>query len=119
MKSYSMIGSDGIPTKTGFSNPRLYGTVPRVPGRYARDRKILTLPEAVHRMTGFPASRFSLKDRGIIREGAAADLVIYFHIAFTRPFTRITTPAMAVLAPPGFIQGAEPAQGHTGSAPVG
>lgn len=76
-KPYSMIGSDGIPTETGFSNPRLYGTFPRVLGRYSRDRKVITLAEAVRKMTGFPASRFNLADRGIIREGAFADIVIF------------------------------------------
>lgn len=76
-KPYSMIGSDGIPTKTGFSNPRLYGTFPRVIGRYSRDRKVLSLQDAIYKMTGFPASRFGLKNRGVIREGAAADIVIF------------------------------------------
>jgi len=76
-KTFSMIGSDGIPTRTGFSNPRLYGTFPRVIGRYSRDRKVLSLQDAIYSMTGFPASRFGLKDRGVIREGAAADIVLF------------------------------------------
>ena len=76
-KPYSMIGSDGIPTETGFSNPRLYGTFPRVLGRFSRDRKVLTLAEAVYKMTGFPASRFRLDGRGTLTEGAFADMVIF------------------------------------------
>ena len=76
-KPYSMIGSDGIPTETGFSNPRLYGTFPRVLGRFSRDRKVLPPAEAVHKMTGFPASRFRLAGRGVLREGAFADIVVF------------------------------------------
>ena len=73
----TMIGSDGIPAKGANPHPRLYGTFPRVLGRYARDEEILPLAEAVHRMTGMPAHQFRLADRGVIREGAIADLVLF------------------------------------------
>jgi N-acyl-D-aspartate/D-glutamate deacylase len=73
----TMIGSDGIPALDGKPHPRLYGTFPRVLGHYARDEGVLPLAEAVHRMTGFPAEKFQLKDRGVIRVGAFADLVLF------------------------------------------
>ncbi len=72
----SMIGSDGIPWDA-FPHPRLWGTFPRVLGRYAREQGLLTLEQAVHKMTGLPATEFGLKDRGLVREGAYADLVVF------------------------------------------
>ena len=71
----TMIGSDGLPNDPR-PHPRLWGTFPRVLGRYARDEKLLTLEEAVHKMTGMPARRFQLHDRGLVREGYPADLVL-------------------------------------------
>src|SRR5215469_10177901 len=72
----TMIGSDGIWAGTR-PHPRLYGTFPRVLGRYSRDLKMLTLEEAVYRMTGMPASKFGLEKRGFIRPGYFADLVVF------------------------------------------
>ena len=73
----TMIGSDGIPTLKGKPHPRLYGTFARVLGRYARDEKLFSQAEAVHKMTGFAARKFGLRDRGVVREGAIADLVLF------------------------------------------
>jgi N-acyl-D-amino-acid deacylase len=73
----TMIGSDGLPTLAGKPHPRLYGTFARVLGHYARDLGVLSLPDAVYRMTGFPAAKFELKDRGVIAPGAFADLVLF------------------------------------------
>jgi len=73
----TMIGSDGLPTVEGRPHPRLYGTFARVLGHYARDEGLLPLAEAVHRMTGLPAAKFGLSDRGRLVPGAAADLVLF------------------------------------------
>lgn len=73
----TMIGSDGLPTLEGKPHPRLYGSFARVLGHYSRDLGLFPLAEAVHRMTGFPAMKFGLTDRGEIREGAWADLVVF------------------------------------------
>jgi len=72
----TMIGSDGL-AMGGKPHPRLYGTFPRVIGHYARNGALMTLEGAIHRMTGMPAEKFHLRDRGVIREGAFADLVIF------------------------------------------
>jgi len=72
----TMIGSDGLPNDPR-PHPRLWGTFPRVLGRLAREEKLLTLPDAVHKMTGMPAQRFGLAKRGLIREGYCADLVLF------------------------------------------
>jgi len=72
-----MVGSDGIPTLDGQPHPRLYGTFARVLGRYSREEELLPIESAVHKMTGLPASVFALRDRGVIREGAYADLVLF------------------------------------------
>ena len=72
-----MIGSDGIPSPTGKPHPRLYGTFPRVLGHYVREVGLLSLEEAVRRMTSLPAAKFHLADRGRIAEGAWADLTVF------------------------------------------
>ncbi len=72
-----MIGSDGIPELSGRPHPRLFGTMTRVLGVYVRERGVLSLEEAIRRMTGLPCQRFGLLDRGVIREGAFADLVLF------------------------------------------
>ncbi len=71
----TMIGSDGV-AAPGKPHPRLWGTFPRVLGRYARDESVLPFAEAVRRMTSFPAATFGLTDRGELRAGAFADLVV-------------------------------------------
>ncbi|HYM30839.1 MAG TPA: D-aminoacylase [Candidatus Cybelea sp.] len=73
---HAMIGSDGLPHDF-HPHPRLWGTFPRVLGHYARDIGLFPLEEAVRRMTGFPAAQFGLKDRGVLRAGAFADLVLF------------------------------------------
>ncbi|HEY7364362.1 MAG TPA: D-aminoacylase [Methylomirabilota bacterium] len=78
-----MIGSDGSalapsgPLGEGKPHPRSYGTFPRVLGEYVREQRALSLAQAVHKMTGLPARRLGLKDRGIIKVGARADLVVF------------------------------------------
>jgi N-acyl-D-amino-acid deacylase len=95
----AMIGSDGLPHDR-FPHPRLWGTFPRVLGHYARDRGLLTLEEAVRRMTGLSAERFGLAGRGVIRPGAYADLVLFDvnAIADAATFEQPTLPARGIEA---------------------
>ena len=76
---FGMIGSDGSLTRLGDGapHPRAFGTYPRVLGRYVRERHVLSLEDAVRKMTSFPAARLGLQDRGLVREGMAADLTIF------------------------------------------
>ena len=77
---YTMIASDGWNTSRalgGHPHPRLSGTFPRALGYYGRERNLWTLPEAVRKMTGLPAKRLGLGDRGVLAEGAWADVVVF------------------------------------------
>lgn len=73
---HAMIGSDGLPHDV-HPHPRLWGTFPRVLGHYARELGLFSLEEAVRKMTSLPARQFGLADRGVVREGAYADLVLF------------------------------------------
>ena len=73
-----MIGADGgVSNGKGFPHPRTYGTNARVLGKYVREEKLITLEEAIRRMTSLAAQKFQLKDRGLLKEGYAADIVIF------------------------------------------
>ncbi|MBG7604461.1 MAG: amidohydrolase family protein [Actinobacteria bacterium] len=73
----TMIGSDGIPTVGAKPHPRLSNTFARVLGHYARDEGVLSMAEAVRKMTGFAADTFKIDRRGYVREGSYADLVVF------------------------------------------
>ena len=81
--SSMMFGTDGVgmtangPMAKGVPHPRNYGAFPRVLGRFVRDLKAIKLEEAIYKMTGMPAGKLRLNDRGLIRPGLAADLVIF------------------------------------------
>lgn len=75
----TMIASDGRLTQPGegHPHPRWYGTFPRVLGHYVRDEGVLGWAEAVRKMTSLPADLLGLEDRGVLREGAFADIVVF------------------------------------------
>jgi len=72
----AMVGSDAIPS-TGKPHPRYFGAFPRILRKYVREDKALSLQEAVRKMTSMPAQKLGLRDRGMIREGMWADIVIF------------------------------------------
>ncbi|MEO5592364.1 MAG: D-aminoacylase [Chitinophagaceae bacterium] len=75
---YNMVGADaGVATGKGMPHPRGYGSNARILGRYVREEKIISLEEAIRRMTSLPAQKFQFKDRGILKEGMAADIVVF------------------------------------------
>ncbi len=75
---FCMIGADaGVSDGTGMPHPRGYGTNARVLARYVREQRLISLEEAIRRMTSLAAQKFQLKDRGLLKEGYAADIVIF------------------------------------------
>lgn len=79
-QDFGVIGSDGEAMDLGFGgipHPRNFGTFPRVISHYCRDRKLFSLEKAIQKMTGMPAKRMGLVDRGFIMEGMWADLVLF------------------------------------------
>ena len=97
---YVMIGTDSSsrctsgPTCKGKPHPRGFGSFPRFLGRYVRDNGVISMREAVHKITMFPAKTFGIDKRGVIRKGAFADLVIFDHgkiidrATFDEPFLK-------------------------------
>ena len=75
----TMVASDGgvTPFGEGVPHPRYYGTFPRVLGRYVREQGLLRIEDAVRKMTSLPASRLGFHDRGLVRPGMKADLVVF------------------------------------------
>ena len=76
---FNMIGADGgvVVYGRGMPHPRAYGTNARVLAKYVRDEKLVSLEEMIRRMTSLAAQKFQLKDRGLIKEGMAADIVVF------------------------------------------
>jgi N-acyl-D-amino-acid deacylase len=76
---FNMFASDASIREfnAGMPHPRGYGTNARVLGKYVRDEKVISLEEAIRRMTSLPAQKFQLHDRGLLREGFAADIVVF------------------------------------------
>lgn len=72
----SMVGSDSLPCP-GKPHPRTYGTFPRVLSKYVRQDQVLSLPEAIRKMTAMPAQRLGLMDRGVLKSGMAADITVF------------------------------------------
>ncbi len=74
-----IVGSDGsiVEFGKGVPHPRYYGTFPRVLGKYVREERVLSLEEAVRKMTSAPAARMGLADRGLLKEGLAADVTLF------------------------------------------
>jgi len=119
------IGSDGEgraasgPYATGKPHPRNYGTVPRFLGYYVRQQRLLSLEEAVRRMTSLATTKLGIRDRGVVRAGAFADLVL-FDAARIEETSTFEAPHRYPTGIPWVLVNGEPviAEGrHTGSRP--
>ena len=93
----AMVGSDGLP-EDAHPHPRLWGTFPRVLGRYVRERQVISLESAVHRMSGLSAQHFGLRDRGRLAVGMCADICVFdpASVCDTATFEEPTTPAAGI-----------------------
>lgn len=82
-QGFVSFGSDGTAVKpqgllaANMPHPRYYGTFPRILGRYVRDEKVITLEEAIRKMTSANANKIHIRDRGLLREGLAADITVF------------------------------------------
>lgn len=76
-KDYCLFETDALVKASGFPNPAGVGTFPRILGTYVRDKKLFSLENAIHRMTGASAERFGLEDTGTLQKGKAADIVCF------------------------------------------
>ena len=83
----SMVGSDAI-LLGEFPSPRTYGCFPIILGKFARDEGALSLPQAIRKMTSFPAQRLGLRKRGLLRDGFIADVVVFDPRSVGAPATR-------------------------------
>jgi N-acyl-D-amino-acid deacylase len=105
---FATIISDGFYVK-GRPHPRLHGTFPLLLGTYSREKGWLSLSEAVHKITGKPAVRYALKDRGILAPGYFADIVAFRAAAIDSPAT-YESPELAPLGIHSVYRNGEPAQ---------
>lgn len=101
-----MIGSDsGVDTKGKGTHPRSYGSHSRILAKYVRDRGVISLEEAVRKMTSMPAGRLGLQDRGILREGDAADIAVFDLQAINDQATRANPNILATGVKHVFVNG--------------
>ena len=115
----TMIGSDGLPTLDSKPHPRLSNTFARVLGHYSRELAVFEMAEAVHRMTGMSAEAFGLVDRGAVREGAFADLVLFDEAVIVDRATYADPLRMPMGISEVVVNGTAVAQGgtHSGARP--
>ena len=111
-----MVGSDAV-LLGEFPSPRTYGCFPVILGKFVRDEGVLSLPQAIRKMTSFPAQRLGLHNRGLLRDGFAADLVVFDPKTVSAPATRAQPKQLAVGIDHVFVNGTQVIdQGvHTGA----
>jgi N-acyl-D-amino-acid deacylase len=83
----SMVGSDAL-LIGDFPSPRTYGCFPVILSEYVREERWMSLPQAIRKMTSFPAQRLGLPDRGVLRDGMKADVVVFHPRTVRAPATR-------------------------------
>jgi N-acyl-D-amino-acid deacylase len=83
----SMVGSDAL-LIGDYPSPRTYGTFPIILAEYVREERFMSLPNAIRKMTSFPAQRLGIPDRGLLRDGFKADIVVFDAQSVKAPATR-------------------------------
>lgn len=91
----SMVGSDAV-LPGDFPSPRTYGCFPVILAEFVREERQMSLPEAIRKMTSFPAQRLGLPDRGILRDGMKADITVFHPGNVSAPATRTEPKQLAV-----------------------
>jgi N-acyl-D-amino-acid deacylase len=112
----SMVGSDAVLIGE-FPSPRTYGCFPIILGKFARDEGALSLPQAIRKMTSFPAQRLGLTNRGLLRDGFKADVVVFDPLRVGAPATRSEPKQLPVGIEYVFVNGTLVVEGgqHTGA----
>ena len=112
----SMVGSDAI-LLGEFPSPRTYGCFPVILGKFVREERELSLPQAIRKMTSFPAQRLGLRGRGLLRDGFKADVVVFDPLSVGSPATRTEPKQLAVGIDYVFVNGTAVIDGgqHTGA----
>jgi N-acyl-D-amino-acid deacylase len=102
-----------------MTHPRAYGNYPRILGRFVREQKLLTLEEAVRKMTGAVAARLSIRDRGLLTEGMYADVVLFDPVTIIDRATYEEPNQLSVGVRELFVNGVEVLRDgvHTGAKP--
>jgi len=113
-----MVGSDAV-LLGEFPSPRTYGCFPIILGKFARDEGVVSLPSAIRKMTSFPAQRLGLSQRGLLRDGFAADVVVFDPRTVSAPATRANPKQLAVGIDHVFVNGTQVIDSgvHTGAVP--
>jgi N-acyl-D-aspartate/D-glutamate deacylase len=115
-----MIGSDGVPLTNGGGHPRGIGTYARVLGRYVRDEKLTTLEDAIRRLTSHPAAVLNLRERGSLKEGYFADIVVFDpariqdHATFEKPHQYATGVSHVIVNGELALENGEPTDARPG-----
>jgi dihydroorotase/N-acyl-D-amino-acid deacylase len=112
-------GLDPDSMKGRMTHPRAYGNYPRILGRFVREQRVLTLEDAVRKMTGAVAARLSLRDRGQLHEGMYADVVLFDPTTIIDRATYQQPNQLSVGVRELFVNGVEVVRegGHTGAKP--
>jgi N-acyl-D-amino-acid deacylase len=115
----SAVSAEGVFLKSNL-HPRSYGNFARVLGRYVRDEKVVPLEDAIHRMTAFPAAVLNLGDRGSLKEGMYADVVVFDpariqdHATYTEPHQYATGVSQVIVNGVLALENGEPTEARPG-----
>ena len=113
-----MVGSDAV-LLGDFPSPRTYGCFPVILAEYVREERQMSLPNAIRKMTSFPAQRLGLQDRGVLRDGMNADITVFNPNSVSAPATRVNPKQFPIGIEYVIVNGVPVIDGgrHTGALP--